>query len=152
MLGSIIFGFLLSAVKYFFGAGFCIGAFPDNHLLSFAVSSLGGITGMILFTYGEAWLNEHVFKKYFFKKARRFSKWNRFLIKLKYSGGLPLVAFLTPIILTIPVGSLLATSFIHNRKKIVLYMAISVLLWGTFIFGSLELLGFNFQDWFKSLF
>lgn len=146
MFGKILLGFLISTVKYFFGAGFCIGAFPDNHFLSFTVSAAGGIAGVFIFTYGETWLNEHVFKKYFFKKGHRINKRNRFLIKLKHSGGLPLVAFLTPLFLTIPVGSILATTFIHSRKKILIYISASVILWGIIIFGSLTLLGFNFTE------
>jgi hypothetical protein len=150
MLGSIFVAFLLSGVKYMFGAILCLGAFK-NHAFGFMVSSAGAVAGIFLFTYGESWLNEHVFKKYLFKKGTRFNKRNRFLVRLKHNGGLPLIALLTPVLLTIPVGCILATTFIHSRKKIILYMTISALFWGFLFFGGPWLLGINFAEWIEKI-
>jgi hypothetical protein len=51
-----------------------------------------------------------------------------------------LVAFLSPVVISLTVGCLLAITFIHNRPKIVTYMIISIFIWGIMIFGGKNLL------------
>lgn len=63
--------------------------------------------------------------------AKRFSKKNRWLVKVKQKGGVYLLVFLAPIIISIPVGCLILTSMESNRYRILLLMSISVLMWGT---------------------
>jgi hypothetical protein len=53
---------------------------------------------------------------------------------MRNRGGLLLIAFISPVFISIPVGSLVAASFIKNKLKIVIYLSISVLIWGVFIF------------------
>ncbi len=156
MLGTAFLAFLLSGVKYVFGAIMCLGiSFSHekdlNYIIGYLVCNAGAFAGIVFYTYGESWLNEHVFKKYLFKNGHKFNKRNRGLVRLKHSGGLPLVAFLTPVVLTLPVGCILATTFIHNRKKIVVYMTISSLIWGVLFFAGPWLLGMDIAHWIKNL-
>ncbi len=67
------------------------------------------------------------------KKKRIFTKRNRRIVKLKVKYGLLGVALLTPILLSIPIGTFVATKIINNKKKIILYMSISVLLWSVLL-------------------
>lgn len=150
MVWAIVIAFLLSGVKYVFGAIMCLGTF-HSPIVGYLVCNAGAFCGIVLYTYGESWLDEHVFRKYFFKKGHKFNKRNRMLVRIKHSGGLPLVALLTPVILTLPVGCVLATTFIHNRKKIVLYMMVSSLIWGILFFAGPWLLGFDIAQWIKDL-
>jgi hypothetical protein len=144
MVWKLLVAFFVSGLKYALGATMCLGLF--NPFLGFLVASVGGVTGVFLFTYIELWLNAHYIKKYFYRKGHRVNKRNRFLVKLKHNGGLPLIAVLTPILLSIPIGCIIATTFIHDRRKIMIYMGASVIIWGLLIFGSKWLLGENLVD------
>lgn len=132
--------FLWSTVKYSVGVGVAIAGFQQA-IWGFVFTTAGAFTGIVFFTYSELWL-ENRFEKWF-KPKKTFSKTSRRLIRIKQRGGLPLVAFLTPIILSIPVGCLLATAFIHNKKQIIFWQMMSVILWGIFFFGLQQLIGFN---------
>jgi hypothetical protein len=122
----------------------------SNPFLGFAVSSAGAIFGIFVFTYGGIWIEDKI-KHRFFTKGKHFNKRTRMLIRLKHNGGLPLVALLTPVILSVPIGCILATTFVHNREKIVLWMTLSVLLWGLVIFGAQWLFNIDvakmLRDW-----
>jgi hypothetical protein len=132
--------FLWSTVKYSVGVGVAMAGFHQA-VWGFLFSSAGAFAGIVIFTYSEIWL-EHRFQKWF-KPKQIFSKTSRRLIRIKQKGGLPLVAFLTPIILSIPVGCLLATAFIHNKKQIILWQMGSILLWGLVFFGLQHLIGIS---------
>lgn len=58
-----------------------------------------------------------------------FSKRNRRAIKIWNSYGLMGIAFLTPVILSIPIGTIIANNMVHNKKKIFLYMFVSIVFW-----------------------
>lgn len=141
--------FLVSAVKFMAGVLMATGAVP-NQLFAAILCTAGAVFGIVVFTYGEGWLNEHVFRKYLFKNGKRMNRRNRMLVRLKHSGGLPLVAILTPILLTIPVGCILATTFIHDRKKILVYMIAASLFWTALFFGGPWLFGINPALWIRS--
>ncbi|MBL0343582.1 MAG: small multi-drug export protein [Bacteroidetes bacterium] len=71
-------------------------------------------------------------KKVFTPTSRKFVKiWNRY--------GLPGVAFLTPIIFSIPLGTIIANAFEDNKKKIFLYMFFSILFWSLVLTSIFEL-------------
>ena len=134
MFFKVLIAFLWAGIKYLVSVALCLGMF-SNPFLGFAVASSGAIFGVFVFTYGGLWIEEKI-KDRFFVKGKHFNKRTRMLIRLKHNGGLPLIAFLTPIILSVPVGCILATAFVHNREKIVIYMSAAILLWGLIIFGS----------------
>jgi hypothetical protein len=58
-----------------------------------------------------------------------FTPHNRRVVKIWRRYGLFGIALITPIILSIPVGTILANSLVNNRKKIIIYMFFSVLFW-----------------------
>lgn len=67
------------------------------------------------------------------RKSKRpkkvFSKKNRRLVRIKSRFGLPGIAFLTPVLLSIPVGTFLATRYFKNKKKVFLYLELGLLIW-----------------------
>lgn len=141
-----LLSFLWSTVKYLIGVGVAIAGFHEP-LYGWIFTSAGAFLGVVLFTYSEFWL-EHFLKK-FSKPRKRFTKTNRRLVWLRLHGGLPLIALLTPLILSIPVGTLLCTTFIHEKHKIILWQSISIAFWGTLIFGSLMLFDVNIVQYLK---
>jgi hypothetical protein len=58
-----------------------------------------------------------------------FTKRSRTVVKVWQKYGLFGIALITPIILSIPLGTLIANSLVQNRKKIIIYMFFSVLFW-----------------------
>lgn len=65
-------------------------------------------------------------RKVFSKSARRYVA-----IVRKY--GLTGLALLTPTLLSIPIGTILARKFFPNRTKVFLYLSGSVILWAVAI-------------------
>jgi hypothetical protein len=134
MNGAWIAIVLMSAVKYAVGVGTALASL--DAYTGFVLTSVGGILGAIIFVYGGGFLEHWVFRHFRKKgKPRRiFTRKNRILVQMRNRGGLVLIAFISPIFISIPVGSLVAASFIKNKLKIVIYMSLSVLVWGVFIF------------------
>ncbi len=65
-------------------------------------------------------------RKIFSRRTRRFVRiWRRY--------GLIGVAFLTPVVFSIPIGTIVANSLVRNKKKIFVYMFLSVLFWSVVI-------------------
>jgi hypothetical protein len=80
---------------------------------------------------------EYIEKKVDPKKI--FTKRNRNIVKLWKKYGLYGIAFLTPVILSIPIGTIIANSLVDNRKKIMLYMFVSLVFWSVFMLSMFEI-------------
>ena len=63
------------------------------------------------------------------KTRKVFTARNRKIVRLWKKYGLFGIALITPVILSIPIGTLVANSLVSNRKKIIIYMFFSVLFW-----------------------
>lgn len=68
-----------------------------------------------------------------------FTRRNRLIVKIKRSFGLWGIVITTPILLSIPVGAFLANYYYPGNKRIIYYMVISIVLWGTLLSGILLL-------------
>ncbi|MBL7924396.1 MAG: small multi-drug export protein [Bacteroidia bacterium] len=76
--------------------------------------------------------NLEVHYEYIDKKARSrriFTKRNRRVVKVWKKYGLTGIAIITPVLLSIPIGTILANLLESNKKKIILYMFFSILFW-----------------------
>lgn len=74
------------------------------------------------------------------KREKLFSTKSRRTVAIWTKYGLYGIAFLTPPLFTPPVGAIIAASFGEPRQRIVLFMLISSLIWGTaFCFIAYEL-------------
>ena len=124
--------------------------------LSFGESLLFGISsgtfGIIVFMFLSSgilnfwnWFKRKtgLFKRK--KPRRKFSKKSRRWVKIKSRYGLVGIAFLTPFLLSIPVGCFIATRYYKNKKKVFLYMFLSVVFWSLIFasFGSVILQVFD---------
>ncbi len=134
MNGTWIAIVLISIVKYAVGVGTALAAVDSK--TGFILTSIGGILGAVIFVFGGGFLEQWLFRHFRSKTKKKlvFSRKNRFLVQLRKRGGLIVIALISPIFISIPVGSLVAASFIKNKLKIVIYLSISVLMWGVFIF------------------
>lgn len=66
-------------------------------------------------------------------RHRIFTPRNRRIVRIWRKYGLFGIALLSPVLISIPVGTFLATRLVSNRKKVLLYMFCSVLLWSLVI-------------------
>lgn len=72
-------------------------------------------------------------------KKKLFTKRNRRIVKIWQKYGLVGIAFVTPVILSIPIGTVIASSLVQNRKKVMLYMFFSILFWSVFMTSMFEI-------------
>ena len=68
-----------------------------------------------------------------------FTRRNRRIVKIWRRWGLLGLALLTPVTISIPVGTFIATRLVPNRKKVFLYMFLSVLFWSVLLSSLFEI-------------
>lgn len=144
----VVFGF--STVKFLTGVAASLG-FQQGLLPSYVSVVGGGILGVFIFTFfGE--MIALAFKKMFPNRTyRRFTSWNRFVVRIRKNFGLPGIAMLTPV-LSIPVGIFLSMSMTKNKWRISFFMLISFLIWATVIFVPYYLFDLNISELVASWF
>ena len=67
----------------------------------------------------------------------------RLIAKTRSRFGLAGIAFLTPILLSIPVGSMMAMSLYKNKRMVFAYMFASICFWSLLFIGSYHALGID---------
>ena len=123
-------------------------SFPEA--IIFGISS--GTFGIIVFMF----LSEGILKLWdwfkiktgLFKRKKprkKFSKRTRRYVKVRSKFGLFGIALLTPFLLSIPIGCFIAMRYYKNKKKVFLYLFLSVVFWSVIFasFGSAILKIFN---------
>jgi hypothetical protein len=97
----------------------------------------GGTFGVLIFTFLGAAISKKLEKYNFFKMKR--SKLRK-LIKIKNGYGLIGIAFITPVIISIPVGCIISSAFENDRNRILRLQISSVLIWSLVLFVAKGLL------------
>lgn len=114
-----------------------------GYLEAVLCTALGMMSTVVLLTYvgstARVWLIGLFSRKN--EKPKKFSKRNRQIVRIWSKYGLKGVAFLTPLLLTPPGGTLIAVYFGEPKAKIVLYMLISAIIWSFIITGGVYLIG-----------
>jgi len=152
---------ILASVKYILTLPYAMIIGLEYKYAIFAVLA-GGIGGFLFFFYlskpvtrGMNWLHprmcsllpQRVKQRFRLlcqrnkpkKKARHFSRKNRFIVHLKSSYGFWGIIIATPVILTIPIGAFLANKYYGKRKHIVKYMIASIIGWAGVLSGIVHL-------------
>lgn len=63
------------------------------------------------------------------KRRKKFSVRNRRLVKLKTKYGMPGIAILTPVLLSIPLGTFLTAKYYGQKKSSYLYLILGQVSW-----------------------
>ncbi len=132
--------FLLSTAKFVFGGVPLALVYGFSFFKAVAVTSLGGFTGVLFFVM----LSEFILKKIRDAKQKKdlskpqtnkkiFSRKKRLIIHVKRRFGLIGIAFLTPLLFSIPLGCFLAMRYFKNRHQVIIYMFVSILFWSVSI-------------------
>ncbi|MBN1415217.1 MAG: hypothetical protein JW973_08970 [Bacteroidales bacterium] len=102
-------------------------------------TNAGGILGVLIFAFFSDILIRTCSKywpeklKFFRKSKKVFKKSNRRLVTLKMKYGLPGIVILTPVLLSIPVGTFLVTKY-YGTKKLNLFWLIAGNVCWSFIY------------------
>jgi hypothetical protein len=131
-----------------------IAIYKSNYLLALLSSCTGAVFGTILFTYLFAgilkwWdkVKEGMFSSKHPKKI--FTKFNRRVIRIKqHRYGLIGIAVLTPIFLSIPIGAFLAERFYKDKKKVIIYLSVSAIIWCFLLYFIYLFFYDTFKSWF----
>lgn len=116
-----------------------IAMFDFNFWKVIIVTCSGGIIGTIIFTYVSEALMKwwHKAKMQYFRNHRHpkvFTKGNRRIIRIKKRFGIWGIALISPIGLSIPVGTFIAERFYKDKKKVIFVFSIAVIFWNTAIY------------------
>ncbi len=155
---KILIVFLVSSIKFLIAPALSFGM-GLNFLQTWLSTTAGGIVGVIGFFFLSRWLIQ-LYTKYFFyyfhllkvkiygllnlnipklTPARRFTRQNRMIIKIVKRFGLAGIVILTPVLLSIPVGTFIATRYYSANRFLLLYLCSSVLFWSLFMSSAISL-------------
>jgi hypothetical protein len=139
--GKIITVFISCAIKPgLAGIPAAVFAFHFTFLETFIVGSLGGVTGIFVFTYlidGILILMDRLMVKYFPNRKKntiKFTRTNRFIVKTKKNFGIIGIAIISPPFLSFPLGIFLALKFFGHKGKVISSMCVSLLVWNALLF------------------
>ncbi len=98
-------------------------------------TNIGGALGAIIFTFFSDILikiwNKYLPKKFKYhrKPKRVFTKGKRILVKIKVKYGLAGIVILTPLLLSIPVGSFLVLKYYGSKKINITWLIFGQIVW-----------------------
>jgi hypothetical protein len=73
------------------------------------------------------------------RKKAYFSRQSRLIVRIKRSYGMWGLIITTPVLLSIPIGAILARRYYSHHRRIVLYMMGSIMCWGILFSAFLRL-------------
>jgi len=126
-LGTYFAVFSTSMFKFVFGP--ILGTLADMSVIEVAILTvLGMMTSVVIFALVGEKVKKLLFRR-FLKNKRIFSSKNRKRVRFWRNYGLKGVAFLTPILFSPIVGTMLASSFGESKRRILAYMLVSSVFW-----------------------
>ncbi|TND09787.1 MAG: hypothetical protein FD123_911 [Bacteroidetes bacterium] len=140
---------LVSATK-FLAAPFTAEGFHYNFWESFIITTAGGIIGILAFTFvGDFLVNKWrhfialIKAPFMHKKAevieriprRKFTRVNRMIVWIKTRFGLAGLAFVTPCIISIPIGVFVINRFFKKKFRIFSALFVSLIFWSLVLNG-----------------
>ncbi len=136
--------FLLSMVKFMFAAA--PGAHQEVPFWATVISiMLGAMISSAFFYFGSEWVIKYTLNRKAKKEAnlvaqgitpkrkKSFTRTNKLIIRIKNTFGIYGVCFLAPLIITIPLGSIVCAKFYGDQKRTFLIMAIGIMVNAVFL-------------------
>lgn len=100
------------------------------------ITSIGGCIGVTIFFLGSGWIlgrmedrRIHAVMLGRRRGRRSFTRTNKLIVKVKRNQGLHGLAALTPVLISIPIGTILAARYFRNDKRTLPVLFSSVLVW-----------------------
>ncbi len=125
--------FLLSSVKFLFAPSAAVAA-GYNFLETVSLTTFGGMAGVLFFYYAGSCVIEKIaalLQKMDNKPSGKkvFTRRNRIIVNVKLNFGLIGLAIISPALISIPIGSVLAARFYQGNPYVIPIMFVSTLLW-----------------------
>ena len=109
-------------------------------LQTLLITSVGGCVGVLVFYRMSAWLikrarlqrlHNAIATQHGVNSRRRkvFTRTNRFIVRLKRYHGLQGLAALTPILISIPIGTVIAAKYFRHDRRTLPTLLSSVVIW-----------------------
>lgn len=127
---AVIVALSFAGTKYIMALLF-IFSYDFTFWESVLLATGGGMLGVVFFTYFGDGIKT-VWGKFFPKKQSPklvINSRRRMIVKIRQKYGLAGIAFLTPLILTVPIGSLIAGAFYKNKLQVFAYMFVAFTFW-----------------------
>jgi hypothetical protein len=152
----------MSTVKFLFALPLSF-KFGFGFGQTFIYTTLGGVLGVFIYYFLSRWIiriyqtyfkyhvskvvhavfewfnHRHIAEKLFPSRKRHFTRRNRMIVKIKRKWGFFGIILLTPILLSIPIGTFIITRYYRSEKNALLYLALSVAAWSLIISASVSL-------------
>ncbi|MBL7962329.1 MAG: hypothetical protein JNM31_00665 [Flavobacteriales bacterium] len=111
-----------------------------SFLETLIVTSIGGCLGVLVFHRSASWfmqrarlrrLHQQIAMEHgaLPRKHRTFTRSRRFIVRIKTNQGLQGLALLTPVVLSIPLGSIIAAKYFPNDRRTLPVLLSSVVIW-----------------------
>jgi hypothetical protein len=145
--------FLVASIKYFWATPYSFGMKLNEWETIFFMET-GGMLGFLFYYYFFGFLFKELkllwpmvynFTPVLFKvrfemwlvrqrilrvNARKFTRRNKMIVKMRRRYGMWGLIILSPVILSIPVGALLGNKYFKHNHQFISYMLLSILIWG----------------------
>lgn len=140
---------LIASVKFLFSP-FEAERYHFNFWESFTVTTGGGIIGILAFYFAGTqitgwWRNFTDLAKSIFLRQplaeirkiprRNFTRTRRLIVRVKTRFGLAGIAFITPCLISIPLGTAIAADLFRKRRPVLIYLFISLVFWSLLLNG-----------------
>ena len=144
---------LWSAFKYMIGFFMALG-YGLNYVEVILTTTSGGIIGVLICLY--LWdiivaLRNRLFPPHP-QRGIKMSNRRRMLVKLINRFEIYGIVILMPVLLSVPVGTVLASMIEKNKWKIKVMMFISFVAWGSVLYGLYRLFGIRLDEVLDKLF
>lgn len=123
--------YLGSMFKFIFGPTLGIGI-GLTIVETVILTILGMMTTVVCFAFLGDVIREKVFKKYF-PNRKIFTKRNRIMVKISKNMGIAGISFLTPVLFSPIIGTILSTYIGGTATKIIFWMFFSAVFWSVVI-------------------
>lgn len=130
--GKILGLILLSAFKFFLAPSTAVVA-GYSFIEIIIITSSGGIMGFLLFFKFGKLAKRRIQLLFKHKQKVGISKKNRRVIKLKNKYGLYGLAILTPCLLSVPIGALVASRYFSKDKRTIPVFLGSIVIWSVLL-------------------
>lgn len=120
---------------------------------SISFSVLGGLLGVAVYMAFGSVLQQFI-RRFFpgWVSEEKMAKRQQLVQRVRNVGGLAGIAFLTPILLTVPIGTLSAVGLGYRWPKVLVYMFVAFSFWSFLFFGLYDFTGFDLREWLSNWF
>lgn len=139
-IAKILSVFFLSSVKFMWAPGTALVS-GFSFFETILITTVGGMTGITFFYFFGMWAigkMESIKSRSKFSRSQNspkkvFTRKNRRIIKIKASFGLIGLIIITPALLSIPIGCVVAAKFYRHNKLTYPLLLVSTFVWSLFL-------------------